>query len=61
MYKSFLKAVEEVLLDPFQMGFESTNEGLKNICIFFVESVLTDLALKRELEDLLNNNIKKWA
>lgn len=61
MNKIFSKAAEDALSDAFQVGFESTRDGLENVSFRFVESVLTDMALKRALDDMFDRSIKKWA
>lgn len=49
-----LEAAEGALLDAFEIGFQSANDGLENTPFSFVESVLAALALKGALSDTLD-------
>lgn len=57
----FMKDAKGALLDAFQVGFESSEERLKNVSLKIVERALTDLALKGALDDILDCNIEKWG
>lgn len=61
MDQSSLKCAGDALSDAFQTGFESVHDGLKKTSLPFVESKLTDLALKGALESILNPNLEKCA
>lgn len=51
-----MKAAEDTLSDASQTGSESNNE-LKNAFFYFVEFILTNPALKRALNYILDRNI----
>lgn len=59
--KFFLKAVKDALPDVFQICFDYANDGLNNASFRFVVSLLTHLALKEALEDILDSNIEESA
>lgn len=53
--RSFLKGLEDALLDRVQIGFEFSNDGKKSASARFPVSIQKDLVLK----ELLNNKRKK--
>lgn len=59
MDKFFLKAWRDALTDAFKIGFESAKDGPKISSFCFEESMQTDLALKRALDDILGSDIGK--
>lgn len=61
MDKYFEKAAKDALSDPFQIVFELANDGLKIAFFGFVESFLTNSALKEALDDIIDKNIYKRA
>lgn len=56
---STTSAEKQALHDALQIGYESANAGLKNISYHFAESVLTEMAHRGALGEILDRNIKR--
>lgn len=61
MLASVLQVTEEAFPEIFQMGFESLRSCLKAICYIFTERALTEMSLKKALDDLFDQIIKNWT
>lgn len=61
MQASTTKAAEDPLLDILQSGFESSGGGLKKNPFVFIERAPTKIAHNRELYDLFDQHIERWA
>lgn len=55
------RAAEEALFNALKIGYKSENAGLKNTSYHLVKSVLTEMAHKRALDEVVNRNIKRWT
>lgn len=56
-----MKAAEDVLSEAFKIVFEVVKDGLKKPCLLFVMSVLSALALKEALYNILDRSIENRA
>lgn len=52
---------EEALKNVVFVGIEETNTGFQNACYFFIEDLLTKMASKGLLDDMLKRNHKRWT
>lgn len=57
----FLKAEEDALSDALQIDVESVSNKSKNSFSDIVDEVVTNSAHKRELTDILDENVEIWA
>lgn len=60
MDMSYLKPAYDAFRDASQIGSESAIDALKIAPFQFVESALTDLALKGAPDNIPDRNSKKW-
>lgn len=59
MNKSFIEAEEDAFSSVFQIGYSEANDGFKNALLYFVEMILTKIAKRGALDDLLERNLEK--
>lgn len=59
MDKPLIKAAEGALSYVLQIGYEEADDGLKNPCFCFVETVSTEMAQCGALDNLFNRNLEK--
>lgn len=53
------KTAEDALSNAFQAGYESANEGSKNVSWHFIESVLTEMAHDGSSGDSFERSIER--
>lgn len=54
------KAEEDDSLDDYG-GFQEANTGHKSASYYFVESVLTEIATRGSMDDMLEHNLELWT
>lgn len=57
--KLFIKAAEGALYYSLQIGYDEANGGLRDALIYFVETVLTNVAHRRTSKDFFESSIEK--